>query len=85
LLLVTATVEVFAQQLAVLPLSSFYIAPLRFSTRVGYTRSTFHFFLSLSLPLSIFLIKKIFTGTLEKQAQHTAVSSVTKPIKNEIH
>lgn len=60
----------FAQQLALLPLSSFYPALLRFSTRLGYTRSAFHFFPSLSFSLSFspffFLIKKIFIGALEK-------------------
>lgn len=61
--------QAFAQQLALLPLSSFYPALLRFSARLGYTRSAFHFFLFLSLFPSLlffFLIKKIFIGALEK-------------------
>lgn len=78
--------QAFAQQLASLPLGSFYTALPRFSARMGYTRSAFNFFFSffLSLPL-FFLIKKIFIGALEKQTQHTAVNFVTDPIKNEMH
>lgn len=50
----------------------------------GQLLISFFFFLSLSPSLNFFN-QKDFIGALEKQTQHTAVSFVTEPIKNEIH